>query len=79
MASFVVTLQRFLEWRDHAKSQINTATVEVTEKYARRKLGIPKDQPVAYGGLALKCIGSKAWRNEHHHREQVMKSLARRP
>lgn len=65
MASFVVTLQRFLEWRDHAKSKIGAATVEVTEQYARRKLGIPKDQPVAYGGLALKCIGSKKWREEH--------------
>lgn len=68
MASFVVTLQRFLEWRDHSKSQINAATVEVTEQYARRKLGIPKDQPISYGGLALKCIGSKKWREEHARR-----------
>lgn len=62
MASFLVTLKRFADWRDGAKSPINAATVEVTERYARRKLGLPKTAPLEFRGLTLKCIGSKAVR-----------------
>jgi hypothetical protein len=65
MASFIVTLGRFADWRDHAKSKIDTATVEVTEQYARRRLGIRKDEPLVYRGLTLRCIGSKLWREDH--------------
>lgn len=36
--------------------------VEVTEKYARRTLHIPKDEPLVWKGVAFRCIGSKRWR-----------------
>jgi len=68
MANFLVTLHRFADWRDHAKSPINTATVEVTERYARRKLRLRKSEPLVFRGLCLKCIGSKAVRQEADQR-----------
>lgn len=68
MGGFVEVLRKFADYRDHARPSINKATVAVTEKYARKKLGIKKDEPLTYRGLTLRCIGSKLWR-ERRYRE----------
>lgn len=59
---FVKVLREFADYRDSARPQIDTATVAVTERYARRVLRVKKDQPLIYRGLTLKCVGSKAWK-----------------
>lgn len=60
--SFLSTLKKFAEWRDLNRPSISNATVEVTEKHARRALHIPKGEPLVWRGLSLRCIGSKRWR-----------------
>lgn len=65
MRGFKWTLDEFAKWREQNRPSITTAVIEVSEKYARRVLHIKKDKPLAYRGLSLKCIGSKAWRNEN--------------
>lgn len=58
-ANFVTTLDRLIE----AAPQLTRATAAVTERWARRRLELNKDEPLVYRGLALRCIGSKRWRD----------------
>lgn len=60
---FVRVLTQFAQWRDSNRRSIKTATVAVTEPYARRVLGVKKNEPLEFKGLRLKCIGSRAWRS----------------
>lgn len=62
MGGFIEVLNKFADYRDHARPAISQATVAVTEKYARKKLGIKKDAPLEYRGLSLRCVGSARWR-----------------
>lgn len=64
--NFVDTLNAYARWRDANNMNITRVTISVTEKYARSKLRIPKDAPLAYKGMDLNCIGSQSWRNEQH-------------
>jgi len=76
MGGFVAVLEKFANYRDHARPSINQATIAVTEKYARKKLGIAKDAPLIYRGLSLRCIGSKLWRERKWRREQTQSAKA---
>lgn len=69
MGGFVAVLEKFADYRDHARPSVNQAVVAVTEKYARKRLGIKKDAPLVYRGLTLRCIGSKLWRERRFARE----------
>lgn len=60
--TFVDRIQEFQRFCRAAKRPIPRMTVAVTEKYARRALGLPSDAAVIYSGVPLRCIGSKAWR-----------------
>lgn len=71
MGGFIEVLKKFADYRDHARPSINQATVAVTEKYARKRLGIAKDAPLIYRGLSLRCIGSKLWRERKWQREKT--------
>lgn len=62
---FLKVLRSFADYCDKGKLAVEVATVSVTEQYARRVLGVKKDQPLVYRGLKLKCVGSKRWRMEH--------------
>lgn len=68
---FIAVLKKFADYRDSARPSINQATIAVTEKYARKKLGIKKDEPLTYRGLKLRCIGSKLWRERRHREAQL--------
>jgi len=68
VGGFIAVLEKFADYRDRACLDITQATVAVTEKYARKKLGIEKDLPLTYRGMTLRCIGSKLWR-ERRFRE----------
>lgn len=48
-----------------ARFSVNRITVAVSEPYARRKLKLKKDQPLAWHGIPLNCIGSELWRRRH--------------
>lgn len=61
----VTALDRLASFRDISRPSLETATVEVTEKYARKRLKLKKDDPLIYKGLKLRCIGSKRWRMEN--------------
>jgi hypothetical protein len=63
LVGFVKLLREFADYRDKGRPSIDTATVAVTEKYARKVLGVKKDEPLVYRGLRLRCIGSKLWRD----------------
>jgi hypothetical protein len=60
-------LDRFADWRDKNRPSINSATVSARTATVRRMLKIKKDQPLVYRGLALRCIGSKAWRDKNQY------------
>lgn len=60
--TFVDRVREFQRFCRAAKRPIPRMTVAVTEKYARRALGLPADAEVIYNGVPLRCIGSKAWR-----------------
>lgn len=62
---FKAVLDRFCDWREANKPEINIAVIEVREGTARLTLKIPKKNPLRYRGLSLKCIGSKRYRNEN--------------
>ncbi len=66
---FVRVLKEFADYRDKARPAIDTATVAVTERHARRTLGIAKGAPLVYRGLQLNCIGSKLWRERNGGRK----------
>lgn len=61
--TFVDLIQEFQRFCREAQRPIPRITVAVTEKYARRVLGVPKGHELEYGGVPLRCIGSKVWRS----------------
>lgn len=63
---FVRVLREFADYRDKGRPDIDVATVAVTERYARRVLGVKKHEPLIYRGLRLRCIGSKRYREKQH-------------
>lgn len=65
MAGFKQKLDQFADYRDVTKPEIAHATVDVTEKYARRKLRLKKGEPTVYRGLRLACRGSRSYRASH--------------
>lgn len=71
MSGFIGVLNKFAEYRDISRPSVKEATVAVTERYARKKLGIKKDEPLMYRGLSLRCIGSKLWRERNERRKEV--------
>jgi hypothetical protein len=54
----LASLQRYAE----VSCRIERVTVPVTENYARRVLRVKKREPLKFGHLLLRCIGSKRWR-----------------
>lgn len=60
--SFIDKVEQFADYRAKVKLDLDSVTVAVTPKYARKKLCIGKDDPLVYKGLTLRCIGSKRWR-----------------
>jgi hypothetical protein len=66
--NFKQVLDGYIDWLDQFKPTIESATIAVTERYARRRLYIKRKEPLVYRGLQLKCIGSKAWRIEQQHK-----------
>lgn len=62
--SFVRELDQFAAYIAVSRPQINTVTVAVTEKTARRAIRLKKAAPLEYRGLQLRCIGSRRWRQE---------------
>lgn len=67
--NFIANLDLYIEWLHKMLKPVlgTTARINVTEKYARRKLKIKKDQPTTYRGLILICLGSHAWRQEQQY------------
>lgn len=63
--NFVEALNHFADYRDISAPSVNHATVDVTEKYARRRLKLKKKDPLVYRGLSLTCRGSRAYRASH--------------
>lgn len=63
--NFIEALNHFANYRDISSPSINHATVDVTEKYARRRLKIGKKSPLVYRGLVLTCRGSRSYRASH--------------
>jgi hypothetical protein len=59
---FLKILNDFARYREVSRPSITTATIAVTERYARRVLRLKKADPLVYRGLELKCVGSKRWR-----------------
>lgn len=45
-----------------ARFGVPRITIAVTEKTCRRVLKLKKDQPLAWNGIPLNCIGSAAYR-----------------
>lgn len=62
--NFIERVEQFIAACKEAKRPIPRITVAVSEKYALRRLGIPKGHAVEYNGVLLKCIGSKRWRQK---------------
>ena len=60
---FVALLDKFADYCAAADLKVDAAVVAVCEKYARDKLGIDKGEPLIYRGMALRCVGSKVWRD----------------
>lgn len=67
---FKTELDNFVEYIKTAKPDISHATVDVTERYARKKLKVKKKDPIVYRGLALSCRGSKKWRYEQDRQQR---------
>jgi hypothetical protein len=63
--SFIKNLNKFADYIAVSKPSINHATVDVTERYARKTLKVKKDEPLVFRGLTLTCRGSKRWRAEN--------------
>ena len=61
----MAVLNHFCDYAAAAQAPIETAAIPVTERYARRKLRLKRADPLVYRGLALRCIGSSRWRQEH--------------
>ena len=58
-SGFISVLKKVADYRDISRPSIAEATVAVTEKYARSKLGIKKDEPLVFRG-GFHC--PKGWR-----------------
>lgn len=74
--AFTAEVDRLLEYVPSASGRwrrpaIAHATVPVTEGWARRVLGLGKDDVLVYRGVALTCIGSRAWRARQADRDIV--------
>jgi hypothetical protein len=67
MASFTEYLPKL------ARFGVGQITIALTEKYVRRKLGLKADEPLKYGSIPLKCIGSERWRKKKFLEEQALK------
>jgi hypothetical protein len=63
--AFLDELNEFIDYANKARPSVSTATVAVTERTARKVLRLKKAEPLAYRGMALKCIGSRRYRREH--------------
>lgn len=48
-----------------SRPSVDTVTVAVTEKTARRALKLKKKDPLVYRGMSLRCIGSRRYRLEN--------------
>lgn len=64
--NFIEALNKFADYRDVTAPHITTATIDVTEKYVRRKLRLKKKDPLVYRGLVLTCRGSRSYRASNH-------------
>lgn len=60
---FLAKLEQFADYRDKARPGIDRATIDVTERTARRALKLKKKEPLVYRGLTLTCRGSADYRN----------------
>lgn len=60
--SFVDVLNKYCDWCDKGAPHVTTVTVNVLPTTARRKLRIPKAEPIIYRGRTINCIGSIKWR-----------------
>jgi hypothetical protein len=69
------------DFREHlpkmARFGVPRITLALTEKYVRGKLKIKKDQPIAWNGIPLNCIGSERWRKEQAAKEAMRKHIER--
>lgn len=72
MANFTVHLPKL------AKFGVPRITLALTEKYVRSKLGLKKDQPLAWNGIPLTCIGSERWRKNQDVIRRAKAMLERR-
>jgi hypothetical protein len=60
---FVHGLDRLAEHRSRVVGcKLVNVTIKVTERYARRRLGLRKDEPLMYRGLVLRCTGKSMTR-----------------
>lgn len=59
------TIKRYAAWVAANNPSIKAMTVAAREATVRRALKIKKKHPLEYGGLAIRCVGSRSWRNEH--------------
>jgi len=61
--SFLDDLKAFVANVERDELDIRVATVAVLPETARRRLKLKKADPLFYGGMALRCIGSQRWRD----------------
>lgn len=59
---FIGHMQEYLKAARVGGREIRQITIDVTERYARKRLGIKKSNPLTYDDIPLRCIGSRGWR-----------------
>jgi hypothetical protein len=59
---FLADLERFRDYCAARRTKPLTLTVDVTERYARRVLGLKRGDLTTADGIALTCRGSPAYR-----------------
>ena len=69
--TFVHELARLDRHAECAGSRLAIATVPVTPNWARRVLRIKKGKPLVFGRFALRCIGSKHWRERQDAKKRA--------
>lgn len=62
----VAQLRAYAGYLARFRPEIRSITVELTARYCRRMLHIPKGEALAFHGFTLRCIGSKRWRDGHY-------------
>ena len=67
MMSSTAQLRAYAAYLARFQPAQRSITVALTATYCRRMLGIPKGEPLAFHGFALRCIGSKRWRAGYYH------------